>query len=92
MLPLAHRWNVRCARCGHRGEISAAVADLAHKALRCAACGHRQAFAPETIVRSTRQGNGWRARARPGRTSTPNSGKSYSDVLDDRLDDLWAAN
>jgi hypothetical protein len=29
MLALAYQWPVRCAKCGHRGTINAAVADLA---------------------------------------------------------------
>jgi hypothetical protein len=32
-LPLCHRWPIRCARCGHKGDISAAVAELAVKTL-----------------------------------------------------------
>jgi DNA-directed RNA polymerase subunit RPC12/RpoP len=49
-LPLSHHWPIRCARCGHRAEITASVADLASKALRCGACGHRQQFEPSTVI------------------------------------------
>jgi hypothetical protein len=64
MLPLAHRWPFRCARCGHYGEVNAALADVTSKMLRCAACSHRQPFEPASVVRSSRQANGWRARPR----------------------------
>jgi hypothetical protein len=94
MLPLPHRWPIRCARCGHKGEISAAVSDLTSKMLRCAACGHRQAFEPSNVVRSSRQANGWRStrRARTVPTGTTRSVRPATDDLPvDRLDDLWAA-
>jgi DNA-directed RNA polymerase subunit RPC12/RpoP len=42
LLPFAQCWPVRCAKCGHTGTISAAVADLAAKQLRCGSCGYRQ--------------------------------------------------
>jgi hypothetical protein len=89
LLPLPHRWPVHCARCGHKGQINAAVADLARKMLVCGACGHRQPFAPETVVRSSRHENGRRARrhSRP----VPRPVATGADLLNDRLDDLWAA-
>jgi hypothetical protein len=62
LLPLPQTWPVRCAACGHRGEVNAALGDLAAKVLACRACGHRQAFEPATVVRSSKAGNGWRAR------------------------------
>jgi hypothetical protein len=36
MLPLAHIWPVRCARCGHKGEVNAALSELSAKVLHAA--------------------------------------------------------
>jgi DNA-directed RNA polymerase subunit N (RpoN/RPB10) len=41
LLPFAHSWPVRCAKCSHTGTVTAATADLAAKPLRCGSCGHR---------------------------------------------------
>src|SRR5437660_1698618 len=50
MLALGYHWRVRCGGCGHRGEISAPVADLTNRRLRCGRGGHRQTFAPESAI------------------------------------------
>ena len=86
MLPFAHYWKVRCRKCGHRGEITAAVIDLADKPLRCGRCGHRQDFAPETVQGAPRRRHDRRsiaARQVPT-TLAPRE-------LNDSLSDLWAA-
>lgn len=64
-------------------EITAAVADLAVKSLRC---GDRNALEPAAVGRSTRTGNGWRARSHPAqrlRAALPEL------EMDDRPDDLF---
>src|SRR6266702_1284168 len=84
LLPFAHSWPVRCAKCGHTGTVTAATADLAAKPLRCGSCGHRQPFEPATVVRAPRRPNGRRARAERRAAKA-----AATDVtLNDRLDDL----
>jgi hypothetical protein len=88
LLPLPQRWPIRCARCGHNGEISAALTDLATKVLACRACGHGQPDEPAAVGRSSRAANGRRARACPAqrlRAASP------TPELKDGLADLWAA-
>ena len=84
LLPFAHSWPVRSAKCGHTGTVTAATADLAAKPLRCGSCGHRQPFVPETIVRARRRPTGRRVRA--GRRAT--RAAATDPTLNDRLDDL----
>ena len=40
ILQFAHRWPFDCLKCGHRGEIAAAAAELAAKPLRCSRCNN----------------------------------------------------
>jgi hypothetical protein len=95
LLPFAHQWPVRCAKCSHRGTVTASLADLAIKQLKCLACGYRQAFAPEAVAPAKRRRrNGWAREARAAAKS-PNLGNFKSDndlppdpMLNDRLDDL----
>ena len=86
MLPFPQRWPVRCAKCGHRAEINAALADLASKMLRCGRCGHRQPFTPESITRPSRPRTDRRTRAARAVLATMQPGE-----LDDQVNDLWAA-
>jgi hypothetical protein len=72
LLPFAHSWPIRCAKCGHTGTVIAATADLAAKPLRCRSCGHRQPFAPETIVCARRRPTG-RGAAAPRADGSPRS-------------------
>lgn len=88
LLPFPQRWPVRCAKCHHKGEISASVADLAVKVLKCERCGHRQGFSAEMIKPRQRAAgtHGRKARAARAVLATMAPGE-----LDDPVSDLWAA-
>jgi hypothetical protein len=97
-LDLGLPWKIRCIRCGHRGEVRAATAELAARPLRCSACRHVQHFAPESVMSSRRAVRPRRGRVmrRPatlsaGQTTSPGATVMPDVVLDDPISDLFQA-
>jgi hypothetical protein len=90
LLPLAQPWNVRCIKCGHTATVTAAMTDLTAKQLRCGCCGTRQEFLP-AVLRGPRRPNGRKARAARAAAKAATMPATTDPMLNDRIDDLWAA-
>ena len=88
LLPFANSWNVRCAKCSHRGVIVAPTYELAARSLRCGKCGHRQPFTAGAIAPAKRR----KASRRRWSAATVKPTATPTDpMLNDRVADLWMA-